>query len=230
MRSHTPFFELQAGLAEPGCPICRLTVRALERFFAAVVYERVNDRSLRDAIRRAYGFCTNHGPMVRAARSALGVAIIQRDVLRAAATALDPEALGRGPIRSLIAQLGGPRSSDGPLKPGGSCVGCALADEQCAHWIGILAQHYPALRSDFQASSGLCLGHVRVALATAPAAIRPMLGADQRTIWARLEADLDEFIRKHDHQFAAEPMGAESDSWARATDLLSGDARAFGRR
>jgi hypothetical protein len=41
-------------------------------------------------------------------------------------------------------------------------------------------------------------------------------------IWQHLGAELDEFIRKHDHHFAAEPTGAESTSWLRAVDLISG--------
>ena len=226
MRGHTPFFELQAALGEDGCPICALTARALERFFGGLVYERVNDRGLREAIRRAYGLCATHGVMLREARSALGIAIIQRDVLRAAAAAIAaPTRTGRGWRESLLG-----RQADGPLAPGGPCVACQLADETADLWSGVLAQHYAELRPDLQASGGLCLGHLRVAFATAPAEVAGALREDQLAIWARLEAELDEFIRKHDHQFADEPVGAERDAWARATALLAGDQRAAGSR
>jgi hypothetical protein len=228
MRGHTPFFELQAALGEDGCPICSLTARALERFFAGLVYEKVNDYSLREAIRRAYGLCAAHGAMLREARSALGVAIIQRDVLRAAAAAIAaaPARPGRGWRESLL----GGRASDGLLAPGGPCVGCQLADETGAHWSGVLGQHYAQLRPQLQVSEGLCVSHLRIALAAAPADVAAALREDQLAIWARLEAELDEFIRKHDHQFAGESVGPERDAWARATALLAGDERAAGSR
>lgn len=230
MRGHTPFFELQVALGEGGCAVCALTVRALERFFAGLVYERVNDVGLRAAIRRAYGLCAVHGGMLRSARSALGVAIIQRDVLRAATAALGADrAAGRG-ARGWRESLPFGRGPGSPLAPDGPCVGCQLADETGAHWIGVLAQHYAALRPQFQRSAGLCLSHLQSAIASAGTDPGHALRDDQLAIWARLEAELDEFIRKHDHQFADEPMGPEGDAWARATALLAGDERAAGSR
>lgn len=224
---HTPFFELQEALGGAGCPICALTARTLERFFAGLVYERVNDIGLRESIRRALGLCAAHGAMLREARSALGIAIVQRDVLRAAAAAIRPGAAGaRGGWRGALL---GARPAD-PLAPGGPCVACRLADETAAHWAGVLGQHYAELRPQFQASSGLCLGHLRVALPAAPAGAAGLLRDDQLAIWARLEAELDEFIRKHDHQFAGEALGEERDAWARATELLAGDWRVTGSR
>lgn len=229
MRGHTPFFELQEALAEEGCAICGLTVRALERFFAGLVYEKVNDRSLRDRIRRAYGLCPAHSTMLREARSALGVAIIQRDVLRAAAAAVGSRTAERSG-QGWYGRLLGASSAGDPLAPDGPCVACEHADETAGHWAGVLGQHYDNLQAPFQSSSGLCLGHLRLALAGAPARIAAALRDDQLAIWGRLEAELDEFIRKHDHQFAGEAMGAERDVWARVTALLAGDERAAGSR
>lgn len=228
MRGHTPFFELQEALGEAGCSICRLTVAALEQFFGGLVYEKVNDRSLRETMRRAYGLCGVHGEMLRAARSALGVAIIQRDVLRAAARAIGAESgarLGRGWRKALLG-----KGSGGPLVPEGVCVGCAEAEATSTHWAGVLGQHYTELRPAFQGSNGLCVAHLRAALGKATPAVAAMLRDDQVAIWARLEEELDEFIRKHDHQFTGEEVGAERDAWARATLLVSGDARALGGR
>jgi hypothetical protein len=37
-----------------------------------------------------------------------------------------------------------------------------------------------------------------------------------------LAGELDEFIRKQDHRFAAEPLGDERNAWSRAVDLISG--------
>jgi hypothetical protein len=230
MTRHTPFFELQAALGEPGCPICTLTLRALERYFAGLVYERVNDRGLREAIRKAYGFCATHGAMLRAARSALGSAIVQRDVLRAAAAALRdaPAPQRQGPAwRSAL--FGGARAGV-IAAPGGPCPACRLADETAAEWVDLLARQYAGLRPALQPSQGLCLDHLRAALAHPVAEHVPLLRDDQLAIWARLEAELDELIRKHDYQFADEPVGPERDAWSRAIALLSGDERVTGSR
>jgi Family of unknown function (DUF6062) len=229
MGRHTPFFELQVALGEAGCPICTLTVRALARYFDGLVYEKVNDGRIRGAIRRAQGLCAAHGVMLREARSALGVAIIQRDVLRAATAALASAATD-DTARSWRATLFGGAQRGGLATPDGPCVGCAFADETASHWVNVLGQHYGELRSLYQASGGLCLDHLRAALAVAPEPAAAALRDDQRAIWARLEAELDEFIRKHDHQFADEPVGPERNAWARATDLLAGDWRVNGSK
>jgi hypothetical protein len=228
MGRHTPFFELQVALEEPGCAICALALRNLERFFAGLVYEKINDISLRATIRGAAGFCAAHGAMLLEARSALGIAIVQRDVLRASAAALREAPGGAGQGRGWRAALFGAGSPAGPLPPGGACPACRLADEQVAQWADLLARHYGELRPAFQRSSGLCRDHLRATLARMPGGAE--LRDDQLAIWARIEAELDEFIRKHDHQFAGEEVGPERDAWSRATTLLAGDWRVRGSR
>ncbi|GAB4426294.1 MAG: hypothetical protein OHK0015_07070 [Chloroflexi bacterium OHK40] len=228
MSQHTPFFELQAAFGGPGCAICALTVRTLERYFAGLVYEKVNDIRTRESIRRAYGFCAAHGAMLRSARSALGVAIVQRDVLRAAAAALAAAPPSAAPQGWRAALPGARRQSGAPLDPRHPCPACELAAATAAGWVQTLVRDYSGLRPALQASSGLCLDHLRAALAHSELATAAELREDQLAIWARLEAELDELIRKHDHQFAAEPVGAERDAWARATELLAGDWRVTG--
>jgi hypothetical protein len=227
MGRHTPFFELQVALEEPGCAICALTLRNLERFFAGLVYEKINDISLRAAIRGAAGFCAAHGAMLREARSALGIAIVQRDVLRASAAALRDGAAGAGQGRGWRAALFGGGDAGLP-PPGDLCPACRLADEQVAQWTDLLARHYGELRPAFQRSSGLCRAHLRATLGRGQRGAE--LREDQLAIWARIEEELDEFIRKHDHQFTGEEVGPERDAWSRATALLAGDWRVTGSR
>lgn len=224
MSRHTPFFELRAALGGPGCAICALTVRTLERYLQGVVYESVNDVRIRTELRATFGLCAGHGAMLREARSALGTAIIERDMLRAAAQQLAQLPPGGG--RSLRAALFGGRAGELPLAPAGPCLACQLADKTERELVALLLRHYDELRADFQGSAGLCLAHLRLAVAApaAPAALRE----DQLAIWARLEAELDEFIRKQDHNAAGEAIGPESDSWSRALDLLSGNWRVAG--
>jgi hypothetical protein len=220
MRQHTPFFELQDMFATPGCAFCTLVERTLERYFSGIVYERVNDIKLRGAIREAYGFCAAHGAMLVAARSALGIAIVQRDVLRAASRALSAApAAGSPRWRTLLGGQAGAK-----LFPDcGPCPACELARETAIQWAELLAQQYAELRPAFQASAGLCLDHLPLVFERCASATAVALRDDQVAIWGRLEAELDTFIDGHDYQAAAAPVGEERDAWARATALLAGN-------
>lgn len=226
MSRQTPYFELEQALAQPGCAICALALRELDRYFRGLVYEKVNNIGIRDAIRKAHGFCAAHGAMLREARSALGAAIIQRDVLRAVARQLDgPGAARQGGWRQTL--FGERGAGEAPLGPAGSCPACQHAGSFARDWVELMLRHYDVLRPLLQASGGLCLPHVRVVLSSAQPATASFR-ADQLAIWARLEAELDEFIRKQDHEFAHEPAGPESDAWERAIALLAGDERVLG--
>lgn len=88
---HLTYFALLEELEGDGCAHCALVLRALERYFDGLVYEKVNDRSIRETLRASHGFCPAHGEMLRQARSALGSAIIHRDVLNSVARQLEQE-------------------------------------------------------------------------------------------------------------------------------------------
>lgn len=219
---HTVFFELRDALGNPGCAICTLTVRRLNRYFTGLGYERVNDRGLRDRIRAARGFCATHGQRLQENRTALGTAIIQRDVLNTLRGDLTAErSAGRGMMNWL---MGAERAATDPLAPQQACPACAERREAEQHYIAALVAHLndDALYAALEGSAGLCTPHLRDTLRRAPNAPgHERFRQAQSTIWERLIGELDEFIRKHDHQFAHEPAGAENDSWARAVTLVS---------
>ena len=221
---HTVYYELRDALAGSGCAICALALRSLNRSFATLAYESVNDRGIRDEVRAAHGFCAVHGAMLSAARSALGTAIIHRDLLGAISDRLSDQALsGRG---GFLAGLfgGGARAEPDPFAPQRPCLACTRRRQSEQIYLQTLIQHLKAeaLLPSFQDSVGLCLPHLRVALRqTSDAHAFAQLQAAQLAIWARLTAELDECIRKQDHRFADEPMGAERDSWSRAVLLVS---------
>jgi hypothetical protein len=228
MSRHTPFFELRTAIGAPGCPICALTLQALERYLRGVVYESVNDVRVRQELRATFGLCAAHGTMLREARSALGTAIIERDMLRAAAAQLSQ--IGPAGSNGWRSALFGKRTfgRDAPLAPRGPCLACSLAEKTERDLVVLLLQHYDELRPEFQLSTGVCLAHLRLGLALAGPDVLPHLRDDQLAIWGRLEAELDEFIRKQDHNFTGEVAGAENDSWSRALDLISGSWRVTG--
>lgn len=231
---HTPYFELRDALGAEGCAICRLTQRALERYFRALVYESINDPRRRSEFRATNGFCAAHGVLLREARSALGSSILYRDIVHALSNRLeevefDPaqrqgrwwgklNAANRRPHRHL-------------LRPAGGCPACAVRTEVSQLAIELLLRHLTAdeLLPLLRASSGLCLEHLRRALEHAPDADAfERLKEAQLAIWGTLTAELDEFIRKEDERFAHEEHGDERNAWIRAIELIAGNPAVSG--
>jgi uncharacterized protein DUF6062 len=228
---HTVYFELHHALAGPGCALCALALRSMRRYFEALGYESVNDPGIRDAIRAARGFCEVHARMLREARDALGTAIIHRDVVSTAIGALDELAYRPTSLGDLLRQaIGSERtgSTNGRadvLAPQQPCPACMRRQTTDQVYVDALLQHLTDddLLPGFRHSAGLCLPHLRLALQRTPdAATFDRLKTAQLTIWQHLARELDEFIRKQDHRFAAEPLGDERNAWSRAVDLVSG--------
>jgi hypothetical protein len=222
---HSIYYELRDALAGEGCGVCALTRRGLQRYFDALAHEGVGDERLRAQIRGARGFCAAHGRMLRAARDALGAAIVQRDVIGAlgrdlAAAQHQPPSI-EGRLRRAIR-----RSGPAPLAAPRGCTACAqLGDIESVYLDGLLrGLREGILTTALGASAGLCLPHLRAALQRAPDSTTfERLRTAQLTAWQRLAAELDEFIRKQDYRFTREPSGAEADSWQRAIGLTSGE-------
>jgi hypothetical protein len=236
MAKHTTYFELMDALSKAGCPVCRRAKEAVASFLDGLIYEKVNDRGLRDEIRQARGFCTLHASQLRDHGGALGIAIIYRDVLETLMRRV--QAAEYRADGSWLQGLMRVRSGDGSppalganadlvrdLLPQAECPACRQRDEAEARNVETLLQYIddpefaPALRS----SDGLCLPHFRQALQRVggKATYETLVGI-QLEIWVRLRDELVEFIRKQDFRFREEGLGAESSSWIRATEQISG--------
>jgi hypothetical protein len=113
------------------------------------------------------------------------------------------------------------------LAPDLACPACAQRDalETIAlqGLLAALAQRDAPLTAALHASAGLCLPHLRRALAQAPRAeVFDWLRDEAGQHLARLSAELSEFIRKNDYRFVGEAIGPEGDSWQRAVAALVG--------
>ncbi|HWQ12741.1 MAG TPA: DUF6062 family protein [Roseiflexaceae bacterium] len=225
--SHTLFFELREALAGPECALCALLRRSLRRYLDAVAYEGVGDRRVREVIRASRGFCAAHGRMLRASRDALGAAIVHRDVLGTLMRQLSEAQRTPPTIEARLRRaVRRPARDTSPLPAEAPCPACIYLREQDEVYGSALAHHVGdgTLEGALRASAGLCLPHLRATLARAPDTHTfDRLREAQLEVWRRLADELDEFIRKQDYRFQAEPSGAESDSWARAIGLVSGE-------
>lgn len=210
-------------MGEWGCPLCRLEKRAEKLYLDSLTYERILDLNTRDAIKASRGLCESHTRGWRGVKgSALGMAIVYRisvlDLMR------DTEDV-KQKSKSLLRRASGPAQLAETLEPSGQCVACALLEDTSNRFGDLLLKE---LRLDdvqtlLRDCGGLCLPHLRQTL------LRPRAGktyktliAVQREAWSGLMAELDEFIRKHDHRFRHEKMGSEYDSWLRALDVIVG--------
>jgi hypothetical protein len=203
----------------------------MRRYFETLGYESVNDPGIRNAVRAARGFCEVHGRMLREARDAMGTAIIHRDVMTKIADTLATTQYRSVSLGDVLRQaLGSGPGANGngradALAPQQPCPACVRRAGMDLAYIDVLLRHLTEdeLLPCFRESAGLCLPHLRLALRHMPdAATFERLKRVQLAIWQRLMAELDEFIRKHDHRFAAEPIGSEGSSWSRAVELVSG--------
>ncbi len=143
---HRQYFEVRDALRQPGCPVCRLALGAVWRYLDALAYENVNDYTVREQLRRSWGFCNRHAwQYLEDVRDLLGTAIIYRDLIRS-----------NGPT------AGRP----GGLTPRAECPVCAVRDRTARHALETLVRYRDdaEIADGLAASDGLCAHHAARAL------------------------------------------------------------------
>jgi hypothetical protein len=229
---YIPYYDdIVAAMAAPGCAFCALQLRAAERYIDALLWESVNDPRIRREVAGARGFCNTHAWLLVRPGGALSSAIIYKDVVQAAAQIVRAAPVAKLSLWQRVrAQLGRRQPvADAlvrALAPAQACPVCTNAAEidahLCATMLAAQAKSDDVL-AHYRASSGLCLLHFRTLLSHAQQpAVRAAFITVQLDIWAALEGELAEFIRKSDHQARGEKFGAERDAWERAIALTSG--------
>ncbi len=213
------YFDLLEALREPGCAVCRLLKRDIERHLGAILYEFVLDHGVSGRFREARGLCSEHGYLLTERGNALGIATLYHAVLYDLLA--DTE---RMPARA-PRLFGGDRANAAPLEPKAPCSVCVYRDETAARLLALIPVHIHEneFRETYSTSSGLCLPHVTELVKASTPAVAQQFMTLQRPIWERLKAELETFMRRSDFQYAHETIGTEGDSWRRATALISGE-------
>ncbi len=161
---HTTYFEVLDALALEGCPICRLSLRAVDRYLDLLSYEAVNDAGVRVRLRAGRGFCNYHSwQFTGEVRNAAGRAMIYRDILGALERPLTHPGL------RLAAGDEGAQTLAERLLPAGSCPACQSQERSRQRYLETLVLHLgtPEMREAYRASAGLCLPHLVQALRSA---------------------------------------------------------------
>jgi len=228
--------DLFEAFADPGCPVCALSRQAVSRYMGATNYDSLGDPDIRRRFEASMGFCNRHAHQWLEEAFILGTAQMYRDILLQAREEVRQRRWrGGGALRKvgslLSRQQAEPGEGDRFLRPTAPCPACEILAETEARLTRTLVQGVaePDFRAAFTASDGLCIPHLRTALAAAPRedafnALRDRALATEDILLAHLE----ETIRKHDYRFRHEPAGDEKGSPARAVSHVAGHSGSLG--
>ena len=226
-------YKLLEACRESGCPVCRLEQRGVERYLDNQFYENVNSPTWRNQLRASHAFCHEHAWLSVNKRlgDALGFSIIYHDVVNSllkqlneaeSAAHVSRRGASSSPIRNLI------EKTLTALSPRKHCPACEQRDQVTRDILSALIEdlHTPELINALQDLDGLCLPHLRLALASAKQSSgSPSLLAIHRAKLEALKNELGEFIRKNDYQVIKEGFGKEGDAWLRALGMIAGARR-----
>jgi hypothetical protein len=226
------FYDLVETFAQPGCAICNLLLRDAERYLDSLLYEYVTETETNNAFRAGRGLCNEHGwQLTRFKGRVLGTAILYEAAVDEVLKIVEAT-----PAQSSLPQWLGKLSRTNPsqladvLEPQGPCLVCETLARSEQIYVEAFSQHLaePVLEKAYRNSDGLCLPHFRHALRQPQDS--GLLIEIQVALWEKLKAELGEFIRKNDYNFADESIGAEGDSWLRAIRRMGGEKGIFGLR
>lgn len=228
-------FNLLEACREPGCPVCRLEQQSVERYLDNQFYENVNSPKWRDQLRASLGFCHEHTWLGVNQRlgDALGYSIIYRDVVNSILSQLDEENGSARASRhwaSLLRQIPEPARNMiekmlAAITPRKRCPACEHRDETTRRLLSVLVEELEkdGMNDALQASDGLCLPHLRLALKhVKDGSVCEKLLTIHREKLESLRTELAEFIRKNDYQAIKEGFGREGDAWLRAAGMITG--------
>ncbi len=222
----TPFgyFDLLETLPQPGCAVCRLLQRDVERFLDTLLYEHTVDPPTQTAFRASRGLCHDHTWMLPPLNNALAVGILYDAVLdELIKTAARTPATDRQSGLGRLLKGGAPGGLAEALEAKLPCPACVVRDDAARRYLEVLGDYSDdqRLRPAFEQSDGLCLLHFRGVLALEPQKARFLVDV-QVSKWKALKGELTEFLHKLDAHYH-ETMGAESTSWLRALARVAGE-------
>ena len=222
---------LEALRDEAGCALCFLATRAASRYIESVLYESVTDVEIREKIRQARGMCNFHSWEMAKSFESLGVAWIYLDLVHFYQNTLEEARFSR--IKSsFLGKLTGDQKASGQsfpasplarrLQPERGCSACEIRGIAEQIYIEALLESVDQVCPLLRDSAGFCLPHLSqiVDQVDNPDDFDRLCQAQAHPL-RRIERELSEYIRKHDHRFVHEEVGSEGDSWTRAIELLA---------
>ena len=222
------YHDLLDAFQQAGCPVCRLALGAVRAYMDSISREGgLTDLEIRTRLRESHVFCPVHAHQWLESQHVLGTAILYEDVL----SHLTAELQGlrfrkRGFLAGAAPLLGGGGRTGSVLEPHRPCPACEILARAEARTIDVLLEHLrqAEFRDAYVGSGGVCLPHLRSALAVASdeSTFRTLIEAAVAQHEA-LGAHLREIIRLHDYRYSHEPSGEERGADARAVRHVVGE-------
>ena len=220
---HIGYFQLLDALKDgKSCAFCQIELHGINRYFAWLMYERVNDPGVRAKLRQSRGYCGRHSQFLLAAHEGFGTSILYRDLLSLAVNELRTLEARKRTRKRLFDARGGQQAA--------KCPACQMQDAVRESSLSVFSRSIsdPQLRLALGKTPLICIPHVKLALAMMEndADRRYLVGCVLETCNSVLH-QLDEFIRKQDYRFMAEGLGVEADVWQRVVRLMAGESGVF---
>jgi len=228
MEKHQVYFNLLDVLEEPGCPICSLVKKKIQKLMDDFLYEQVNDPGVRKEIRKSLGFCSIHSWQLQKFGDCFGLSIVYEDLLNILKGKIKgllafPEKNMPKILLSQLLENKGKRGYHANVKL--TCPICKEQNEIEKRHIDTLLEYFndAEFNAAFKLSFGLCLPHLVTTLGMCKnkKAIATLFKIELEKLEA-LREELSEIQRKHDYRFSDEGFGKEKDSWIRAIEKMIG--------
>jgi hypothetical protein len=198
---HIAYFALLEALAKPGCAFCRRQEEAARRSLESLLYEMVNDGSVRARLRRSGGFCREHARMAAATGDALGLTIIYADLL------------------AQWMELGGEAHPD-------RCPACEAAERSGRLALELCRDHFEdaQLQQALDHADPQCAHHFAELLSLLPKGrLREQLRAWEKAKLRTLRGEMEAFVDKSHHGQQGERISArEGRAWQAAMEFFVG--------
>lgn len=219
---HNLYYEMREKLSAPKCPICNLLLEAVNSFIESLLYEKINDHGIRDALTKSRGFCHQHSKMLREHGNPLAHAILYAHYLE---NTLQATQVLAGESHREKGSLVNTRLFHRRLKGEVECPLCSYQGEAEERYLSSLIDF---LRDqDFSAaysrSVGVCRPHfLRLYSRFCPRETKEVIFQRFLRTIEELHAELEEIKRKTDYRFAREDVGTERDAWVRVFEFWTG--------
>jgi len=226
MQKSREYLTLFEACTQEGCPLCRLTQETVARYLDNWKYELFTHVDIRKELRRTQGFCHQHTWQLVHMSATLQIAQAYRDIITDLTEQLQKDSGEGTPGASgLFRRLFENSNRREPEQ----CPACRHRDEAEVRYIHTLRKALldPDFYHQLEASNGLCLHHFYLScelkMSDTPGDWLALLRKAQLASLQRLDAQLQEMIRKHDYHFKDEARGAEMSSWKRAAGIVAGE-------
>lgn len=199
------------------CPLCRLRQRSVERSLRLLLAEFVNDPRVRVQWRQARGLCGSHTALLASLGDTLAIAILYADLAEQAQERCRNRHSAPAWTRRLRKRWNPKESS--VTHPCPACLAESEAERRLTQALAGGLEN-PEVWHALETGRELCAPHTeQVAEAASPEVAKRLLALETQRL-ARLQAHLEEIIRKNDYRFRHEPWGEEKDAWLRALRKL----------